>query len=125
MGSGVKYIVQMPRIHSSECQIFINDIRLTGVSQFEISKEREVLDLRGLKSLVVEDRISKNHPKISIGDNVRVMVKENAFEKKYKPRFSKNVFTVNARRGRYFYVQVLHEKSICVHISKRLEMKHN
>ena len=65
MGSGVKYIVQMPRIHSSECQIFINDIRLTGVSQFEISKEREVLHLRGLNSLVVEDRISKNQHKIS------------------------------------------------------------
>ena len=42
---------------------------------------------------------------IEEGDRVRVLLKEKAFEKKYKPKWSKGVFTVSARRGRYVYVQ--------------------
>ena len=48
--------------------------------------------------------VKRNRPKIKAGDRVRVMIKEKAFEKKYNPRFSKAVYTVTARKGRYYYV---------------------
>lgn len=48
--------------------------------------------------------IKRNRPIVTPGDKVRVMIKERAFEKKYTPRFSKQIYTVTARRGRYYYV---------------------
>jgi hypothetical protein len=51
--------VQVFRVHSSDTQIFINGVRLKGVSNFSFSKNRETLDLRGLHSLDVDDRISQ------------------------------------------------------------------
>lgn len=52
------------RIHSSDTQISINGIRLTGVSQFGFSKDPDALDLVGMGSLYVNDRITQRAPKI-------------------------------------------------------------
>lgn len=51
--------MQVFRIHSSDTQIFINGNRLKGVSDFSFSKNRETLDLRGLQSLEVDNRINQ------------------------------------------------------------------
>jgi len=54
----------IPRIHSSDTQISINGIRLTGASQFDFSKDPQADDIIRLGTLYVNDRITKDAPKI-------------------------------------------------------------
>jgi hypothetical protein len=57
-------------------------------------------------------------PLVEAGDKVRVLIKEKAFQKKYKPRWSKIIYTVTQRRGRYYYIDGLQRKYLRAHILK-------
>jgi len=58
--------VQVSRVHSSDTQVFINDSRLKGVTNFDVSFDRETADLRGLHSLHIEDRINTEPEKVAV-----------------------------------------------------------
>lgn len=55
---------------------------------------------------------------IKAGDKVRVLIKEKAFTKKYKPRWSKEVHTVTQRRGTYYYVSGSDKKYLRAYLKK-------
>lgn len=58
----------------------------------------------------------KKREKIEPGDKVRVLIKERAHDKKYKPRWSKEVYTVTKKSGSYYHMQGLHKKYLRAHI---------
>lgn len=54
------------RIHSSNSQVFINGTRLTGVSQFEFSKNRDSENLQSLGSTHIANSITDLEPVVEI-----------------------------------------------------------
>ena len=62
-----------------------------------------------LKNIVSKARVV-NRPVLEVGDEVRVKIKNKAFDKKYKSQFSKGVHTIQSKIGRYFIVSGLDKK---------------
>ena len=60
----------------------------------------------------------KNRPKIDIGDDVRVRIKERGFVKGYKPKFSKTIHTVIDKQGRNYIIDGLERTYMRAFIQK-------
>lgn len=60
------------------------------------------------KDQVQANIISNSHVKVrkdvKAGDRIRVLLKQKSFTKSYKPRWSRTVFTVAERNGKYYYI---------------------
>ena len=54
-------------------------------------------------NIVKKANIKLREP-ISVGDKVRVQLKRTAFTKGYKPRFSKDVYTIDAKEGSEYII---------------------
>jgi NCAIR mutase (PurE)-related protein len=67
----------------------------------------------------------KNRPKIDIGDDVRVRIKERGFVKGYKPKFSKTIHKVIEKQGRYYIIDGLDRKYMRAYIQKVGEVEYN
>lgn len=49
----------------------------------------------------------RNREEINVGDKVRVLVKEKAYDKKYKARWSKEIHTVREKEGQFYFIDKL------------------
>ena len=55
---------------------------------------------------------------INVGDKVRVQLKRKTFQKGYKPKFSKEIYTVDAKEGRYYIINSLNRKYLRAFLQK-------
>jgi len=67
----------------------------------------------------------KIREEIKPGDRVRVLLKRKGFEKGYKPKFSKTVYTVAAKDGKYYSITGLNRKYLRAFIEKVGEVQKN
>lgn len=65
-----------------------------------------------------QSTVGKPREKIKVGDKVRVLIKEKLNEKKYKPRWSKMVYTISKIDGINYYIDELHRKYLRAYITK-------
>lgn len=72
-----------------------------GMSPNEVNEDNQLQVWNHLNEVSKRSKLQK----IQAGDKVRVLLKQKAFDKKYKPQFSKQLFTVTSKRGRYVYVE--------------------
>ena len=88
--------------------------RAIGMAPNEVTKdtEREAWTR-------MDDRAKKRHRvRVWKGDKVRVLVKKKAFDKGYKPQWTKKIHTVERREGRYFHVDGLDRKYLRAALQK-------
>jgi len=60
----------------------------------------------------------KKREKIVAGDRVRVQLKRKGFDKGYKPKYSKEIYTVDRKEGKYYFIQGLTRKYLRAFIEK-------
>ena len=55
---------------------------------------------------------------INVGDRVRVQLKSKTFQKGYKPKFSKEIYTVDSKEGKYYIINSLNRKYLRAFLQK-------
>jgi len=74
-----------------------------GMAPNEVNDEnKEQVHMNILKKANI-----KKYEPIKVGDKVRVQLKRKSFEKGYKPKFSKQVYTIDAIEDRYYIINEL------------------
>jgi hypothetical protein len=94
----------LPNILSAYNTSYHNTIKMSPTDARDPKNHSTVL-----KNIVSKARVI-NRPVLEIGDEVRVKIKNKAFDKKYKSQFSKGVHTIQSKIGRYFIVSGLDKK---------------
>src|SRR4051794_12777301 len=56
---------------------------------------------------ILDHATIKTYEAINVGDQVRVQLKNKSFQKGYRPKFSKQVYTIESKDGRYYIIQGL------------------
>src|SRR5689334_15020966 len=74
---------------------------------------------------IEEKATRKIRPKINVGDRVRVQLKRKAHDKGYKPKYSKQVYTVEKIEGKYYMIHGLDRKYLRAFIEKVGESQEN
>jgi hypothetical protein len=74
---------------------------------------------------ILEKATIKIREHIKEGDRVRIQLKTKSFTKGYKPKFSKEIYTVEARQGRYYIIKGLDRKYLRAFIQKIGEVEKN
>jgi hypothetical protein len=67
---------------------------------------------------ILEQATIKNRPLINVGDMVRVQLKRKAFDKGYRPKYSKPIFRVARKEGSYYIIDGLQRKYLRAFIEK-------
>lgn len=67
---------------------------------------------------IVKRATIKIREPIHVGDKVRVQLKKKSFTKGYKPKFSKEVYTIDAKEGKYYMINALNRKYLRAFLQK-------
>ena len=74
---------------------------------------------------ILERATIKIREPIKVGDKVRIQLKKKSFTKGYKPKFSKEIYEVEAIEGRYYIIKGLDRKYLRAFIQKVGEVEKN
>ena len=94
----------LPNILSAYNTSYHNTIKMSPIDARDPKNHSTVL-----KNIVSKARVI-NRPVLEVGDEVRVKIKNKAFDKKYKSQFSKGVHTIQSKIGRFYVVSGLDKK---------------
>ena len=67
---------------------------------------------------IIKKATIKIREPINVGDKVRIQLKQRTFTKGYKPKFSKEVYTIDAKDGRYYIINSLNRKYLRAFLQK-------
>ena len=67
---------------------------------------------------ILEKATIKLREPINVGDRVRIQLKSKIFQKGYKPKFSKERYTVDSKEGKYYIINELNRKYLRAFLQK-------
>lgn len=110
--TGTKTITNvLPKIIQNYNNSYHSTIQM---SPNEVSEENQ----EQVYNNIVSKANIKLREQINVGDKVRVQLKKKSFTKGYKPKFSKEVYTIDAKEGQYYIINDLNRKYLRAFLQK-------